>query len=136
MNKISEKIGQIEKYLNELSDIVPDKFKDYKSNNLVKAGCERYFERIIEAITDVAFMLIAKKKFRIPEDDIDSFRILLEYKIINEELYKKLKQAKGMRNILAHEYGRIDDETVFKAITEELEKDVRDFIDNVKNMQN
>ncbi len=119
-------------YLNELSNIVPDKFEDYKSNNLIKAACERYFEKIIEAITDVAFILIAKKRFRIPEDDTDSFRILLEHKIINEELYKKLKNAKGMRNIIAHEYGKIDDEIVFEAIKEELSKDVREFIEKAR----
>ena len=132
MSRINEKIDEIKMYLNELSNIVPDKFEDYKSNNLIKAACERYFEKIIEAITDVAFILIAKKRFRIPEDDTDSFRILLEHKIINEELYKKLKNAKGMRNIIAHEYGKIDDEIVFEAIKEELSKDVREFIEKAR----
>ena len=115
-------------YLNELSKIVPSEFDDYKSNKLVKAACERYFEKIVEAVTDIAFMVIVKRKLRVPEDDIDAFRILLEHKIINEELYKKLKQAKGMRNILAHQYGTINDKIVFEAISEELDKDVKKFI--------
>jgi uncharacterized protein YutE (UPF0331/DUF86 family) len=33
-----------------------------------------------------------------------------------------------MRNIIAREYGKIDDEIVFHSITEELEKDVTDLI--------
>ena len=115
-------------YLNELSKIVPSEFDDYKSNKLVKAACERYFEKIVEAVTDIAFMVIVKRKLRVPEDDIDAFRILLEHKIINEELYKKLKQAKGMRNILAHQYGTINDKIVFEAISEELDKNVKKFI--------
>ena len=132
MTKITDKIEEIKKYLDELADIVPDKFEEYKSNNLVKAGCERYFEKIVEAITDVSFMIIARNKFKIPEDDIDAFRILLEHKIIKEELYKKLKQAKGMRNIISHQYGRIDDKIVFEAIKEEIDKDAREFIGSVK----
>ena len=37
-----------------------------------------------------------------------------------------------MRNILAHEYGEVDDEIVFNAVTEELEKDAIEFIKNIK----
>ena len=132
MSKIKDKINQIHVYLEELSKIVPSEFDDYKLNNLIKAACERYFEKIIEAITDMAFMVIVKRNLKIPEDDIDAFNILLENKIIDEELYKKLKQAKGMRNILAHQYGTVNDEVVFETIKEELDKDVEDFIKKVE----
>jgi len=37
-----------------------------------------------------------------------------------------------MRNIIAHEYGEIDDEIVFNAITEELIKDVGEFIKGIE----
>ena len=132
MKRVNEKIKQIESFLDELKDIIPDKFKEYRSSNLVKAGCERYFEKIIEGVTDISFMVIAIKKLKIPEDDIASFRILLEHKIITERLYKKLKEGKGMRNILAHQYGDIDDEIIYESITQQLDKDVRDFIDSIK----
>ena len=132
MNKIEDKINEIYTYLDELLEIVPSEFENYKSNKLVKAACERYFEKIIEAVTDIAFMIIVKRKLRIPEDDIDAFKILLEDNMITEELYKKLKQAKGMRDILAHQYGTINDKIVFEAISEYFEKDVKEFIGKVK----
>ena len=132
MTKINEKAEEIKKYLSELEDILPDKFEQYKSNNLVKAGCERYFEKIVEGITDIAFMIIKLKKFNIPEDDIDSFRILKDNKILKEELFKKLKQAKGMRNFIAHQYGDIDDKKVFNAVSNELIVDTNNFIKEVK----
>ena len=133
MSKIRDKIDGIHIFLEELSKIVPSEFNEYKSNNLVKAACERYFEKVVEAVTDIAFMLIVKRKFRIPEDDIDAFGILLEHKIIDEELYKKLKQAKGMRNILTHQYGTVKDEIVFEAISEELDRDTRNFLEKIKD---
>jgi uncharacterized protein YutE (UPF0331/DUF86 family) len=49
-------------------------------------------------------------------------------KIISKELSIKLKNAKGMRNIVAHKYGTVDDRIVFEAITEELLKDANEFI--------
>lgn len=33
-----------------------------------------------------------------------------------------------MRNIISHQYGNVDNKIVFETITEELEKDVREFI--------
>jgi uncharacterized protein YutE (UPF0331/DUF86 family) len=35
---------------------------------------------------------------------------------IDKRLSSKLKEAKGMRNIIAHEYGNIDDKIVFKSM--------------------
>jgi uncharacterized protein YutE (UPF0331/DUF86 family) len=128
MKRENEKIDEIRKFLEELEKIVPEKFEEYNSNNLTKAACERYVEKVVEGVTDIAFMIIKHKKFEIPEDDIDSFRILKDHKVIKEELYKKLKQAKGMRNILAHEYGKIDDSIIFNSIKNELGEDVENFL--------
>jgi len=51
--------------------------------------------------------------------------------VISERLTEKLKDAKGMRNIIAHEYGSIDDEIVFESITNQLINDVEEFIKEI-----
>ncbi len=132
MSRLKDKINEIENLLTDLEEIIPNTIEEYKSNKILKAACERYTEKIIEGITDLAFMVIKQKKFEIPEDDIDAFRILFDHKIIHEALCQKLREAKGMRNILAHQYGEINDTIVFESITEELEKDVREFISKIK----
>lgn len=135
MSKITDKINEINEFLEELKSIMPTSFEEYKSSIEKKAACERYIEKIIEAITDLAFLIIKIRKLRIPEDDIDAFNILLENNVIDSELSAKLKNAKGMRNIISHQYGKIDDEIVFEAITEELEKDVKKFVDVVEKLK-
>lgn len=130
--RVEDKIEEIENYLSQLQDIVPDNFQAYDGDMKSKAACERYFEKIIEAVIDLAFLIIKDKGFRIPEEDKEVFDILSAEKMISKELASKLKGAKGMRNIIAHEYGKIDDRIVFESITEELMKDVREFIGNVR----
>ncbi|MEK6861279.1 MAG: DUF86 domain-containing protein [Nanoarchaeota archaeon] len=132
MTRIKDKINDINEFLDQLKEIVPDSFEEYKSSLEKRAACERYVEKIVEAATDLAFLVIKYKKLRIPEDDTDAFNILLENKIIDDIMASKLKNAKGMRNIIAHEYGKIDNEIVFEAITEELNKDISRFIENIK----
>ncbi len=132
MRRIKDKINEINKFLEQLRDIVPSSLNEYKANIEKKAACERYIEKIVGAVTDLAFLIIKLKKLKIPEDDADAFNILSDNKIIDNKLSKKLKDAKGMRNIISHQYGNIDDEIVFESITKELEKDVREFIENIK----
>ncbi len=132
MERIKDKIEEIEKYLEELNSVLPNNFEEYKNDFKIKAICERYFEKIVEAIVDLSFLFIKYKNFKIPEEDKKAFDILFEESIIPEKLVIKLKDAKGMRNIIAHEYGSIDDSLVFEAISEQLIEDVKEFISEIK----
>lgn len=130
--RVKDKINEIEKHLDELAEIKPDNIEEYIKDLKTKAACERYAEVIIEAIIDLAFLIIKDKKLPSPESDLHAFDILSQNKIIANELAVKLQDAKRMRNILAHEYGEVDDEIVFHAIKEEIERDAREFIESVK----
>ena len=89
-------------------------------------------KKIIGAIIDATFLIIKENRFKIPEEEKQSFDILHEEKIISNELKERLKDAKGMRNILAHEYGKIDDKIVFESIKDELIFDAEEFIKQIK----
>ncbi len=129
--RINDKIGEIKKYLGELNSFKPSSLKEYLDKT-TKAACERYFEKIIEAVVDLGFMVVKSKSLEIPEDDADLFDVLERNNIIDSNLCKMMKEAKGMKNIISHQYGEINDELVFQSIAKELEKDVRNFIGKVK----
>ncbi len=128
MTRINEKKEEIEKYLGELEKFIPGNLEEYKNNLEKRRICERYFEIIVEALVDLAYLIINENKFKSPENDEQAFDILKDNKIISDELAEKLKDAKGMRNIIAHEYGKVDDELVFEAVANELINDAEEFI--------
>lgn len=130
--RIDEKIKEIETFLSELKEAIPESFGDYLREKLKKAACERYFEKIVEAVADLAHLVIKEEELKLAADDTEAFFILAEDKIIPELLAKRLKDAKGMRNVIAHEYGNIDNELIYEAITEELKKDIEEFLEGVK----
>lgn len=131
-DRINDKIDEIEKFLEELESILPLSLKEYEQNFKVKAIGERYFEKIVEAIVDLAFLLIKEKNLQTPEYEKQAFDILRDEKVISEDLATRLKDAKGMRNIISHQYGKLNDELVFCSLTEELIPDVQDFINLIK----
>lgn len=131
-NRINDKIREIESFLVELGEILPSDLKEYLDNFEKKAACERYLEKIIEAVVDLAFLIIKEKGLKIPEEDKEAFDILSKEGIISKQLAEKLRHAKGMRNIIAHEYGSTDDEIVFHAAKDEIEKDTEEFLKCIK----
>jgi len=132
-NRINEKIQDIRKYLDELNSVLSVTLEEYLRDFKIRNIYERQFEKIIEAIIDMIFLIIRKEGFKIPDNEDNSFEILSKEKVISKVLTKKLKSAKGMRNIIVHEYGKIDDVLVYMAVTEELEKDVEEFIKTIDN---
>ena len=130
--RIKDKIKGIEKYLQELEELIPDSFEDYLDDFVIRAACERYFEKIVESAVDLAFLLIRFNEFPSPESDVGAFEILAKNNTISFELSEKLKDAKSMRNIIAHEYGEVDDKLVFPSIKNELIKDIIDFLKEIK----
>ena len=126
--RIEDKIKEIKAYLEQLFKIKPNTFKEYKKDFKTKAACERYFEKIAEAVVDLATLAIKEKGLPAPEEDYEAFKTLEKEKIIDLNLAEKLKDMKGMRNIIAHRYGDLDDELMYLAISKEIENDVKLFL--------
>ena len=133
-NRIFDKIEQIEEDISFLEEIAPNTFEEYKSSIVKRRACERQIERIMEAVTDVAFYLIKIKNLKRPEDDSSSYSILNDSEIISKDLAESLKSAKGMKNFITHQYDKIDDEIVFNSIKNQLGKDIREFIGKVREI--
>ncbi|MCK4649919.1 DUF86 domain-containing protein [Candidatus Pacearchaeota archaeon] len=127
-----DKIVEIEEYSDKLTEFFPSDFKNYTSDEKTKAACERYFEKIVESVVDLAFFTIKEENFRAPEFDREAFEILAGKNLISEKLSLNLGNAKSMRNWLAHRYGKVDDKKVFEAIRDKLFYDVRDFLEAIK----
>ncbi|MFH0837564.1 MAG: DUF86 domain-containing protein [Candidatus Aenigmatarchaeota archaeon] len=108
--------------------MVPKNLSVYEKDFKTKAACERYVGKIIEAITDIAVLVIKEKGFELPENELIAFDILRNNNIILPDFTEKLKDAKRMRNIIAHYYGKVDDEIIFNSIKNELIKDAKAFI--------
>jgi uncharacterized protein YutE (UPF0331/DUF86 family) len=133
--RIQEKARLIKQFLNEVSSIVPETLSTYMQNFEKRAACERYAEKIIEAVEDVAFLVMRLKKLSFPDDEEEIFPTLVHAGIIPELLAVRLRAAKGMRNFIAHEYGKVDNKIVFCAVSGELENDVHKFLKAVAEVK-
>ena len=65
---------------------------------------------------DLGDEIVDSKKFGFPSEIKDIFILLSENKVINKKTEEKLKDLVRLRNKIAHRYGSINKEDIFKAI--------------------
>jgi len=95
-------------------------FPDYQSNIRLKKAVERSLQTAVEACLDIGRRLIALEGFRYPEDNQDVFRVLCEEGVVSDDLLTTLLDMARFRNLIVHDYARIDDAKVYSILKKRL----------------
>lgn len=118
--RILAKIDELDGYLREIRQIMPSDFKAYQKMP-VKRACERLLQISVESAIDICSLLVSGLRLGLPAEEDDLFDKLEEAGIISSSMKEQLKKMKGFRNILVHEYGRVDDRLVFEVLQNRLD---------------
>ena len=76
MGRIEDKKEGIGDFISDLEEVIPANYEEYKANKEKRLACERAFERIIEAVNDLAILFIKEKRLPLPDEDEKAFDIL------------------------------------------------------------
>lgn len=113
-------LGLLEGYVNDLRGVQSISFTEYAADIRIKRFVERTLQIAIEACLDLGHHIIADEGLREPEDNKDVFKVLAEARIIDAKLLEALQPMASFRNLIVHDYGKIDDETVFGILQRRL----------------
>lgn len=119
-DRVLNKVSELDDYLNELAQIAPSSFEDYVRSIEKRRACERLLQISVEAVIDICALLLQGLRLGLPAEEDDIFEKLMRAGVISDEMVKTLRRMKGLRNILVHEYGRVDDRIVFDVIANRL----------------
>lgn len=126
--KIFEKLENFREYFGYLHQLKKEAGDEtaFVADFRLFGNVERYLQLSIQAIVDIAHLVIIDIGQKRPEDNYEAISILYENKIITDELAQNLTAMVGLRNILVHEYGRIDRKKIYKILTTQLD-DLEEF---------
>lgn len=124
---IDNKISQIKKYLTQTKVFEKYSREEIETNDLVRPALEHTLFLAIQSAIDLGDMIISFKKFRKPGNQSEVFQILKENESIPFELMEKLISMTGFRNIIVHDYAKIDYDKVYAVLHKDL-KDIEEFI--------
>ena len=119
---VATKLEQIEQYHSELVEKRSALSRsDYLESTTEQRAVERMFENAIQACADLA-RHVASRAFEYEDDSAKgAVRLLGRADVLDEETTETLVTAIGFRNVLAHEYGHVDDEAVFDTLQSGLD---------------
>ncbi len=126
------RIDKLKEYLRYLEDVKKYSREEYIKNPLIYGSTERFLHLTIECVMDIANHLISDLRFRKPESNRDVFDILYENDIIDRKLKENLCNMASFRNILVHDYLKLDREIVYDIILNNL-GDIITFVNIIKD---
>jgi uncharacterized protein YutE (UPF0331/DUF86 family) len=92
-------------------------------------GVKYTFVTAIEACLDVAQHICATEGWGPPADNGDAIRLLGEHGVCTPALARSIRQAVGFRNVLVHDYIRVNDNIVVDRLKDL--SDLQDFVSQV-----
>ena len=111
---IIERVQRLRSYIHELRDLQDEvTFEVYQQDKFKRKFIERTLQTALEACLDVGNRLISVAGLRQPADNRDVFLIMIEAGILPLERLEAFQRMAGFRNILVHEYTKLDDAAVY-----------------------
>jgi uncharacterized protein YutE (UPF0331/DUF86 family) len=122
----------LEEYCSDLDEARRNiEWDSFLHDKVIRRYIERTLQMSIEACLDVANHIISYEGYREPVDNKDIFQVLFEEKILSENLMKKLKKMAQFRNVVVHDYVRIQPEIVYAVLQKNI-GDILEFANIVK----
>jgi len=113
--------------LKELSDAQDIDWNKFVKDNRSRRFVERLLQIAIEAMIDIGHHIISDEGFREPQSYRDVFKVLTENGILSEDDLPKYEKIASFRNILVHQYEKIDDSIVYGIFKNNL-KDLEEYV--------
>lgn len=102
--RLLERIQFLESELKELKEFKKLSFAEYQEDKTKQRNTERWVENIINASIDIAKIILASEKKRMPRTYAEALLNFGSFAGLTEEEARKLSEFASLRNILAHEY--------------------------------
>lgn len=131
-NLVLVRVSKLKEYLQFLKGVREYTEDKYLADPFVYGSSERFLHLAIECVIDICNHIISDMGFRKPETNRDAIQILYENAIISKELSTSLSNMASFRNILVHDYVRLDRFMVYNIIKSDL-KDLELFMKTVVN---
>jgi len=118
---VLRKLSELEEYLGQIREYTNITIEQYSSDWKIQRIIERTLQIMIETCVDVAGHIISDREYRIPKSYADTFRVLHEENILEKELFETMDKMAKFRNIVVHNYDKVDTSIVVIILTKHLD---------------
>ena len=117
---VATRLAKLRDYLILLRKLQRYSYKRFSADPFIRGSVERYLHLAIECCLDLGNHLIADKGLRRAQDYREVFLILGEARLLPPRFAKRIAPMGGFRNILVHDYLRVDPRKVYEVLKKHL----------------
>lgn len=129
-DKITKLISEMRKSVSHLKTLGALSNESFLGDPDKIASAKYHFIVSIESAIDISNHIISQNGYRTPDDYADTFQVLAEKGVFNNEFAGELKDMSKFRNRLVHLYWEVDDRQVFEILQKRLD-DFKTFLENI-----
>jgi len=118
--RLDQMLSNLRKYVGVLEGLAREPSERFLNDVNMIGNAKYHFVISIECSIDVANHIIASEDFRFPKDNADSFAVLVENGIIDEDLREPLQAMARFRNRLVHLYWDVEERRVHEYLQNSL----------------
>ena len=135
ISTIENKIASAKKHLKIL-----DRYKKYSKEEIeenidLRGTVERYLYLAVQSAIDLGEAVISLKELRKPSSMGEIFSVLNEDGIIDKNLSDELGKMVGFRNIITHDYEKINYDILYDILKSKT-KDIEKFLSQIEKKLN
>ena len=117
---VATRLEKLKEYLAVLKKIGRYDLQRFLEDPIIHGAAERYLQLAIECVLDIGNHIISDRNLRKPGTYGEIFEILAENNIISTKLLTELEGMAAFRNILVHDYVRLDRDRIYELIQTRL----------------
>ena len=117
---LRRKLAELAEYVTQVSEYRNLTVEGYRADWRTQRIVERTLQMAIEACLDVASHVLADRGLRAPSTYAETFETLVQAGLMSPDLGRVMVEMTGFRNVIVHEYARIDADTVIRILRERL----------------
>lgn len=117
---IAARLEKLRGYLQTLKAVQKNDLGSFKKDPFIHGAAERYLHLSIECLLDIGNHIIAERGYPKPETYGEILQILADNEVISGKLFGELEGMAAFRNVLVHDYLKLDLEKVYQVITDRL----------------
>lgn len=124
---IIAKAGSIKKHLRRVAEKSGEDLGDFLTDIDGQEIISYNLYLAIENCTDLAAHIISEEGLGVPGSASEMFYLLEDNGYLDRQLTEKMIKAVGLRNLIVHEYSKIDLKRLFAIIKNDI-KDIDEFV--------
>lgn len=130
IERIKQFVGEVKEALHVLREYLSKGKEEILKDPTILGSAKYNLIVAIQGCIDICNHLVAKMGGRAPEDYADCFYLMADLRILEKDLSERLAQMARFRNLLIHLYWRVENERVYKILSENL-VDIEQFLGSV-----